>query len=165
MKSIIYITTIFSCISLPAQTDAMLAKIIQAKDSLLFSVGFNTCNLAPFYELVSEDCEFYHDQSGFTTSKNAFINQIEHGLCKLDYKATRELISGTTSVFPMKKNGELYGAIQHGMHRFYATYPDKEPMVTSEARFTHLWILEDNNWSLKRVLSYDHKVPVDEARK
>lgn len=165
MKAFIYIITIFSYISMPAQSDATLDQIIQTKDSLLFSVGFNTCNLAPFYELVSEDCEFYHDQSGFTDSKNAFINQIENGLCKLDYKATRELISGTTSVFPMKKNGELYGAIQHGKHRFYATYPDKEPQVTSEARFTHLWILDNNNWHLKRVLSYDHKVPVDESNK
>lgn len=142
-----------------SQNDTDLYGLIRENDSLLFSVGFNTCNLAPFYDLVSEDCEFYHDQSGFTDSKEAFIAQIENGLCKLDYKATRELILGSMKVFPMRSNGQLYGAVQEGKHRFYATYPGKEPVITSEASFTHLWILEENNWHLKRVLSFDHHAP------
>ena len=142
-----------------SQVNDELIQVIYSKDSLLFTVGFNTCNLAPFQELVSTDCEFFHDQSGFTTSKEAFIAQIENGLCKMNYKATRELIPGTLKVYPMKNNGTLYGAIQEGEHRFYATYPGKDPVVTSEARFTHLWILENDQWFLKRVLSFDHHAP------
>jgi hypothetical protein len=142
-----------------SQSQEDLTKIIQEKDSLLFNIGFNTCDLQPFYELVSDDCEFYHDQSGFTTSKKDFIAQIEHGLCKLDYKATRELIPGTIQVFPMRSNGEVYGAIQQGQHRFYATYSEKDPYVTSEARFVHLWIKTDHSWVLKRVMSFDHHAP------
>ncbi|NND35164.1 MAG: nuclear transport factor 2 family protein [Saprospiraceae bacterium] len=134
-----------------------LYDIICEKDSLLFNSGFNNCNLAPFHELVDEDCEFYHDQNGFTTSKTQFIEQIEHGLCKLDYKATREIIPGTIEVFPLKAGDRLYGAIQEGRHRFLAKYPEKDAFVTSEARFTHLWLKEQDKWTLKRVLSYDHQ--------
>jgi hypothetical protein len=158
-KIILFSSAILIALSLCGQPETNLNDIIQEKDSLLFSVGFNTCNLAPFYELVSNDCEFYHDQSGFTTSKEDFIAQIEHGLCKLDYKATRELIPGTNQIFPLHSNGKLYGVIQQGQHRFYATYSGKDPYVTSEARFVHLWIINDNNWTLKRVMSFDHRAP------
>ncbi|MEQ8523163.1 hypothetical protein [Gracilimonas sp.] len=59
----------------------------------------------------------------------------------------------------MKDNGELYGAIQRGEHEFYILEPGKEMYKTGFARFTHLWLLEDGEWILKRVLSYDHKDP------
>lgn len=144
---------------LRSQSDMELRKMILGKDSLLFSVGFNTCDLNPFRELVSEDFEFYHDQSGYGNSKQKFMDQIENGLCKLNYKATRELIDGTTKIYPLKENGVIYGVIQEGDHRFYATYPGQEPTVTSEARFTHLWILEEKDWKLRRVLSFDHHAP------
>ena len=140
-----------------SQNQADLYEIIQEKDSLLFNIGFNQCDLQPFYQLVSDDCEFYHDQAGFTTTKEDFIAQIEQGLCKLDYKATREVIPGTIEVFALRSNGEIYGAVQQGQHRFYATYPGKEPYVTSEARFVHLWIKSGNDWVLKRVMSFDHQ--------
>ena len=134
-----------------------LFQTLRAKDSLLFNVGFNTCDISQFRALVSEDMEFYHDQSGITNSKAAFIANTENGLCKLDYKPRRELVEGSLQVFPMKNNGELYGAIQTGEHQFYAKYPDKEEVLTSVAKFTHLWLLEEGEWKLSRVLSYDHK--------
>ena len=144
---------------LPAQVEENpeLFQTLRARDSLLFDVGFNTCDISQFEALVSEDMEFYHDQSGITGSKADFIASIENGLCKLDYKARRELVEGSLKVFPMKNNGELYGAIQTGEHRFYAKYPDKEEVLTSTAKFTHLWLLEDGGWRLARVLSYDHE--------
>lgn len=159
MRILLLVSAILFTVGGKSQSNNDLVQIIYDQDSLLFSVGFNTCNLVPFYDLVSEDCEFYHDQSGFTNSKEAFIAQIENGLCKLDYKATRELIAGSMRVFPMRSNGQLYGAIQEGKHRFYATYPGKNPVITSEASFTHLWILEEDSWHLKRVLSFDHHAP------
>ena len=134
-----------------------LFQILHTKDSLLFNVGFNTCDISQFEALVSEDMEFYHDQSGITSSKADFIAGTENGLCKLPYKARRELVDGSLQVFPMYNNGELYGAMQTGEHRFYAKYPDKEEMLTSVAKFTHLWLLENGEWKLSRVLSYDHK--------
>jgi len=41
-----------------------LYKTIKMQDSLLFDVGFNTCNLSQFEEVVSNNFEFYHDQAG-----------------------------------------------------------------------------------------------------
>ncbi len=142
-----------------AEEDAELFQTLRVKDSLLFNASFNTCNISQLRALVSEDMEFYHDQSGVTRSKADFIAGTENGLCKLPYKARRELVAGSLQVFLMKNNGELYGALQTGEHRFYAKYPDKEEVLTSTAKFTHLWLLEEGEWRLARVLSYDHETP------
>ncbi|MCB9346071.1 MAG: nuclear transport factor 2 family protein [Lewinellaceae bacterium] len=146
-----------SSLSAQVEENTELFQTLRAKDSLLFNVGFNTCDISQFKALVSEDMEFYHDQSGITGSKADFIAGMENGLCKMEYKARRELVEGSLRVFPMNNNGNLYGAIQTGEHRFYAKYPEKEEVLTSTAIFTHLWLLEEGEWRLSRVLSYDHK--------
>ncbi|MDH6250555.1 hypothetical protein M2347_000282 [Chryseobacterium sp. H1D6B] len=46
--------------------------------------------------------------------------------------------------------------IQEGNHEFFRLNKGKWNK-TGRAKFTHLWILEDGKWKLKRVLSYDHK--------
>ncbi len=161
MRSIIFI--LICCAAkvpdVQSQSNIDLDLIIGKKDSLLFQVGFNQCNLTPFHDLLDDQFEFYHDQSGSTRSKVKFIEQIEQGLCKLDYQATREIIAGSIEVFPLKSSGVLYGAVQQGKHRFYAKYGNKEPEITSEARFTHLWLVDQGKWTLKRVLSFDHHAP------
>ncbi len=140
----------------------VLFQQLKTLDSLLFSIGFNECNLAIFDSLVADDFEFYHDQSGITPTKEAFVNGIENGLCNMDYKATRRLVPSTPEVFPLYNNGELYGALQKGAHRFYAQYPGEEQArFTSEAKFNHLWLLQGEKWLLSRVISYDH-VPFEE---
>ena len=162
-SSMKHLSILFLCLLLvnllPAQVeeDSELFQTLRARDSLLFDVGFNTCDIGQFRALVSEDMEFYHDQSGITSSKADFIAGTENGLCQLPYKARRELVQGSLQVFPMHNNGQLYGALQSGEHRFYAKYPDKEEMLTSVAKFTHLWLLEEGEWRLSRVLSYDHR--------
>ena len=151
--------------SLPCFLQAQVAdtselfQILSNRDSLLFQVGFNTCDIRQFEQLVSEDFEFYHDQSGITPSKETFLAGTRDGLCKLDYQPLRELVDGSLKVFPLKNNGKLYGAIQTGEHRFLAKYPGKEPYETSAALFTHVWLLENGEWKLSRVLSFDHHSP------
>lgn len=143
-----------------------LYKTIKGNDSLLFNIGFNTCDIKQFENLVSEDFEFYHDKGGITNSKSAFIESIRDGLCKLSYKPRRELDEKSVEVYPLTKDGVLYGAIQNGIHSFYAIENDKTEYLTTIAKFTHLWILENGNWKLKRGLSYDHREvekPVDET--
>lgn len=133
-------------------------RTLKTKDSLLFNIGFNTCDISQFESLVSDNFEFYHDKAGITSSKSAFISSIKDGICKLDYKPRRELIENSLEVFPLQKNNVLYGAIQMGDHRFYAEEKDKSLRLTSVAKFTHVWLLEKGSWKLSRGLSYNHQV-------
>jgi Domain of unknown function (DUF4440) len=131
---------------------------LKIKDSLLFDAVFNSCYTALVKSLITPDLEFYHDKSGVSNSDTNFIRSIT-GLCKSEYKPSRELEPGSLEIYLMKNNDVLYGAIQSGKHVFYETPPGKEKQLTSTARFTHLWLLENGNWKLKRVLSYFHQTP------
>lgn len=143
--------------SAQVETSSELYKTIWQQDSLLFSVGFNTCDSRQFEYLLSEKFEFYHDQNGITESKAAFIAGIKNGLCKLPYKAIRKLDENSMEVFPLEKNGRLYGAIQTGTHKFYAIETGAAEYLTSTAKFSHVWLLENGNYRLAKGLSYDHK--------
>jgi len=140
-----------------------LYKNMWKNDSLLFSVGFNQCDITQFESLISENCEFYHDISGSVKSKDDFISSIRDGLCKMEnkYKAIRKLDVTSMEVYPLMNNGILYGAVQNGIHRFYEIEIEiekgKEEYLRSVAKFTHLWILEDDIWQLQRMISYDHQ--------
>ncbi len=159
MKLFTFISLLLVCsLNMEGQIDpsSMLFQQLKTSDSLLFEVGFNTCSITPFEELVNEDFEFYHDQGGITPSKQAFIESLGNGLFKLSYKARRELDESSLTVYELRKNDVVYGAIQSGIHRFYAKEKDKPEYLSSIARFTHVWLLEDGVWKLSRVLSYDH---------
>lgn len=134
-----------------------LYKTIKKNDSLLFIVGFNTCNIAQFENLLNEKFEFYHDQGGITSSKKDFIATIKDGLCKKEYKPRRQLIDSTMAVFPLYKDGILYGAIQTASHKFYANKVNRPEYLSSVAQFTHLWLLQNGKWQFSSGLSYDHK--------
>jgi hypothetical protein len=135
-----------------------LFTLLKEKDSLLFDRGYNHCDSIALEQLTSEDFEFYHDQGGITNGKQAFLESMK-GLCNLSYKPRRELVTGSLEAFPLYQNGELYGAVQTGEHRFYALEKDKPEYLTSTAKFTILWIKETEAWKMKRVLSYDHQTP------
>lgn len=158
-RAIIIFSVILVSFNLFAQVDRSteLFRTLKTSDSLLFEVGFNTCDIVQFENLVSENFEFYHDQSGITSSKSAFITSIKEGICNLTYRPQRELIKESLEVFPLEKDGVVYGAIQMGRHRFYAIEKDKTKHLTSVARFTHVWLIENGNWKLSRGLSYDHQ--------
>ncbi|KHJ36772.1 hypothetical protein PBAC_30500 [Pedobacter glucosidilyticus] len=57
-----------------AQVDknADLYKIILTKDSLIFDVGFNTCNIQQFENFLSDSLKFYHDKDGISNKLNFF---------------------------------------------------------------------------------------------
>ena len=132
---------------------------LKTRDSLLFSLGYNHCDTVQFRRLLSDDFEFYHDQGGITDSKASFIQNIPN-LCKMEYKASRVLIEPSLEVSVLyQNNGTIYGAVQQGTHEFYEESPGNPKKLSSTARFIHLWILEDGNWRLKRVLSFDHVLP------
>lgn len=136
-----------------------LYDLLKQKDSLMFELSYNQLDTRILEELATEDIEFYHDQGGATFTKQEFINGMKN-LGTLSYKARRELVDGSIEVFPMHKNGELYAVILKGEHRFYAKEPnDKPEYVTSTAKYTVLWVLQNNEWKMSRIYSYDHQTP------
>ena len=140
--------------------DGKLYHLIKKNDSLLFQIGFNQIDTSQVAKLIADNFEFYHDKHGITPGKNSFLNSI-NSLRDLPFKTWRILINESMEVFPLYTDNSqlLYGAIQNGIHDFYQQKEGQKARKTSTAKFTHLWIIEDGEWKLKCVLSYDHKSP------
>ncbi|MEE9407966.1 MAG: nuclear transport factor 2 family protein [Polaribacter sp.] len=140
-----------------AQVDknAGLYKTLKTKDSILFQRGFNKCELEKLEPIIAKDIEFYHDVAGVQDRKG-FMDALKNNVCSNPGMNKRKLVENSLSVFQMKENNKLYGAIQKGKHIFQQKIDGKMKTV-GIANFTHLWVLENNKWKLKRVLSYNHK--------
>lgn len=134
-----------------------LFKELAEKDSVLFEQGFNECNFEATESLISEELEFYHDVSG-VQNKEMFFDAVRKNICSGSaQKPIRKLTEGSLEVFALRNQGEIYGAIQKGRHDFFIKELGKKLIQTSSAKFTHVWILEEGDWKLKTVLSYDHQ--------
>ncbi|CAI8762907.1 serine hydrolase [Chryseobacterium sp. IT-36CA2] len=144
---------------LHAQTEKTdtLYKTIMSRDSLFFSKGYNTCNVNQMESMLSDSFEFYHDKGGFE-NKEKFIIDFKNGLCKSPetYQLKRVLVKKSTEIYPMYKDGKIYAAIQNGDHLFYEKVGNQAEKLVGEAKFTHLWMLENTEWKLKNSLSFDH---------
>ena len=140
-------------------TDSELYQIMLKKDSILFEAGFNRCNLDALESQLTDDLEFYHDQGG-PADKASFLKSMKDNICSSpNRKPVRKRTPGTLKVHALYNNGVLYGAIVEGKHEFFIKEPNKELYKTSAALFSGLWILEEEEWKIKRVFSYDHKGP------
>ncbi|PTT73381.1 MULTISPECIES: serine hydrolase [unclassified Chryseobacterium] len=139
-------------------TQSELYKTILLKDSLLFNVGFNTCDIKQFENLLSDKFEFFHDRDSISY-KATFIHNLRNGLCfsPTTYQSRRELVNGNSEIYPLYKGKNLYGAIQLGIHKFYETIAGKKESYASTAKFTSVWLLENGQWKLNKCLSYDHQ--------
>jgi hypothetical protein len=134
-----------------------LYRTLKSKDSLIFERAFNKCELEKLEPIIAENFEFYHDIIGIQNRKE-FIAAVKTNICKNPGNVRRQLVVKSLIVFPLKKKGVLYGAIQKGKHTFQKKSKDKnEIKTTGIADFTHLWILKNNSWKLKRILSYNHE--------
>jgi len=136
------------------QNNDDLTKTILSKDSLLFDVGFNHCEIKQFEALLSENLKFYHDKDGIS-DKAKFLYDLKNGLCKdpATRQVKRFLIKESTEIFPLYKDGILYGAVQNGAHMF----SEKRESQAGIARFTNFWQLEKGEWKLTTSLSFDHQ--------
>ncbi len=146
--------------------DSELYKVLKSKDSLLFDAAFNRCDVATMESLFTEDFEFYHDKGGFTDGREAFLKPTREECEKRDPEAPqyskRILMDESLEVYPLYKKGELYGAIQHGVHRFEFLNDKNEYQKGDIAKFTHVWVLQDGEWRIKRELSYNHHLMENE---
>lgn len=135
------------------ESDAFYKTILE-KDSLLFSVGFNTCDISQFENLLSDKLVFIHDKDGIS-NKQQFLNNLKNGLCKTPSvrQVKRVLQKESVTVYPLYKGGVLYGAVQNGSHLFY----DPTGTTPGIAKFSNVWQLESGSWKLAVSSSYDHK--------
>ena len=127
-----------------AQPDPLFTTI-QSLDTKLFD-AYNNCNLTTLGSMVSDDLEFYHDQTGLSVGKEPFLAAIKQNICG---KVQRELLSDTLEVYPLKG----YGAVEIGIHRFH--HP-QTPENVGDAKFVMLWQNKDGAWKVTRVISYNH---------
>jgi hypothetical protein len=163
MKKYFLLNLIIVCTSILVNAqmakNAQLFLELKKQDSVFFERAFNLCDMEYLNKAIHKDLLFFHDQSGIQT-KADFLENTRKNICaNPDYKPIRKLKENSLEVFPLYNDGKLYGAIQNGIHNFYIREPNKKDTATSEARFTHVWLLENGNWLLKEVLSFDHHDP------
>lgn len=157
MKKLFTILSILlTTFSVFAQVDknSELYKTILSNDSLLFDVGFNTCDIKQFENLLSESLMFFHDKDGIS-NKSKFLVDLKNGICNSLEKrqVKRFLVKESTEIFPLYKNGVLYGAVQNGEHMF----SEKRETQAGIAKFTNVWQLEQSEWKLTTSFSFDHQ--------
>lgn len=163
MKKLFTILSILlTTFSVFAQVDknSELYKTILSNDSLLFDVGFNTCDIKQFEDLLSDNLKFYHDKDGIS-DKTKFLTDLKNGICnnQSNRQVQRFLVKESTEIFPLYNNGVLYGAVQNGEHNF----SEKRESQGGIAKFTNVWQLENNEWKLTTSFSFDHQA--DENKK
>lgn len=136
-----------------------LFRTLKKQDSLFFEHGFNQCDLEYLEEHITEDLEFYHDQGGYQ-NRDSFLENTRKNICSGEgVKPIRKVDENSLQVFPLYNNGKLYAAIQKGIHHFYLREKEKKDLQSGTARFTHVWKLDNGDWELAEVLSYEHGDP------
>ncbi|MEZ0471012.1 nuclear transport factor 2 family protein [Luteimonas salinilitoris] len=142
--------------------ESELFQAMREQDRIFFERGFNRCDFDYLERTVHPELDFYHDQSGYQ-DRQTFLENTRRYVCpESGAKPIRKVDEDSLTVFPLSRDGNPYGAIQSGTHRFYLREPGKnEDVHTGSARFTHVYLLEDGNWLLREVLSYDHSDPED----
>ena len=128
-----------------AQPDPLF-KTIQSLDTKLFD-AYNHCDLTTLGAMVSDDLEFYRDQTGLSVGKGPFLAAIKQNICG---KVERALLPDTLEVYPLKG----YGAVEIGIHRFH--HPGRPEDAVGDAKFVTLWQNKDGEWKVTRVISYNH---------
>jgi ketosteroid isomerase-like protein len=130
---------------LPRAEQDSLTATITALDAKLFD-AYNHCDLKTLGDMVSDDLEFYHDQTGLAVGKASFVDSIRNNICG---KVQRTIVPGTLEANFLK----TYGAVELVTHRF-GPVGSKDP--GGEARSVILWQNKDGVWKVTRVISFDH---------
>lgn len=117
--------------------------IAHADDVL--SEAYNTCDVAKFEALYSEDVEFYHDLAGLIGSRQILVDAFKNNICG---KVTRELVKDSLEVYPIAN----YGAVELGAHYFH----DKQGeggAPSHPSKFVFVWRKQAGEWKLTRIIS------------
>lgn len=111
-------------------------------DSIFFN-AYNTCDLETQRSFLSDTLEFYHDQTGLSTSKKDIMTAIRNNICG---KVKRELVQGSVEVYPLNN----YGAVEIGYHRFHNLV---ENSISRPGKFVTIWQKKAGGWQITRIIS------------
>jgi uncharacterized membrane protein YvbJ len=144
--------------------DTEVKQLIIQNDSFFWR-AYNNCDINGMNEYLADDVKFYHDKGGYVTSLKELESTIKQNLCgNNNFRLRREEVKGTVEVHILKNKDSIYGVIMSGQHVFYVSEKGKKEFLDGLAKFTHLWLLENNSWKMKTILSYDHG-PADRLNK
>jgi hypothetical protein len=134
-----------------------LVEEIRRADAEFFHAFFDTCDVATVRRYIADDFEMIHDKGGFVSRSGAEFVKVTEEKCKrqadgIDFLSTRKLVPESLKVYPIQADG----AIETGTHTFYAVKPGEPDRLTETGQFAHYWKLDNGQWKLSRVLSYDH---------
>jgi hypothetical protein len=106
---------------------------------------------------VTDDFEMFHDKGGRVATSGADYVQQSADTCKrqsegIDFLSTRKLVPGSLKVYPINN----YGAIETGVHEFFAVKKGEPDRLTETGQFTIVWKEENGQWRAARALSFDH---------
>jgi hypothetical protein len=76
-----------------------LFETIKSLDAKLFD-AYNRCDLETLGSMVSDDLEFYHDQTGLMVGRAPFLAAIKQNICG---KVQRSLVGDTLEVYPLQR--------------------------------------------------------------
>ena len=124
--------------------DPELYNTISRLDSVFWD-AYNTCDLKTQAKLYADSIEFYHDQGGLITSKQAILEATKLNICG---KIRRDLVKGSLEVYPIRG----FGAVEMGMHTFQ-NITDKANTPSRPGRFVIIWQQHKDKWTIKRVIS------------
>ena len=140
----------------PEATPELIAAITKA-DADLFAAVFDHCDADGVAAMLTDDFRFVHDKDGASTGAK-FVADLK-GHCDRvktgeDFAARRELIPESLEVWPLNN----YGALEIGVHRFYAKLPGKPDTLTETGNFMILWKRDGDRWRMAESVSYGHKL-------
>ena len=148
---------ISSFVTAQVSKDSDLFRRLKTQDSVFFERIFNRCDLNYLEEAIAPDLKFYHDKSGIQ-NRDIFVENTKKYICgDTVHKPIRKVDINSLEVFPMYDNNVLYGAVQTGIHHFYIREKNKPDVLTGSAKFIHLYLLINEKWILKEVISFDHQ--------
>ena len=112
--------------------------------NILLDLALKRCDEANYKKIIADDVEFYDDRFGLNISKSNEIKSFTEK-CERSEKMTRKL-----NYCNVDKLGD-FGALQTGEHTFLLN-----DVPVGPGKFIHIWERKDNEWQLKRVVSYGH---------
>lgn len=123
--------------------DMNLYNEIVAMDATYFN-AYNNCDIDTQAKILSDTVEFFHDQTGLSTSKKDILESTKKNICN---KVTRTLIKGSIEVYPIQN----YGAVEIGYHKFFNKQEPDAKSVPS--KFITIWKKENNHWKMEKIIS------------